>query len=174
VKASPCIVIDTREQTPLTFDTLPSQVGTLDTGDYSVRGLEHLISIERKSLPDLLTCVGRERERFKRELRRLRGYRFRLLLVECSAADLECGAWSGQLKPAHVIGSLAAWSAQYSLPIWLGGDHEGAGRFAERWLYQAARCIATEYEAAARALAAIEPAEPSRELETRGAIRELT
>jgi hypothetical protein len=30
------------------------EIGTLDTGDYSLRGLEHVIRIERKSLPDLL------------------------------------------------------------------------------------------------------------------------
>ena len=85
---SPVIVVDTREQEPWGFCNVPTERGTLDTGDYSVRGLEHLVAVERKSLPDLLGCVGRERDRFKRELQRLRGYRFRLLVIEASYADL--------------------------------------------------------------------------------------
>jgi len=148
MKPEPCIIIDSREQTPLAFPNLPATVGTLTTGDYSVAGLEHLIAVERKSIDDLLGCVGRDRVRFKRELQRLRAYRFRLLVVEASAADLDAGQWRSNLQPAHVVGSLAAWTAQYGLPIWLAGDHAGAGRFVERYLYQCARAVANEYEAA--------------------------
>lgn len=145
---TPTIIIDTREQNPLTFDNLPTTVGTLDAGDYSIVGLTHVVAVERKSIDDLLACVGRERGRFKRELQRLRAYRFRLLVIEGDAADLERGEWRSQLAPAHVLGSLAAWCAQYELPVWPGGSHDGAGRFVERFLYQAARCVFTEYSAA--------------------------
>ncbi|MCH8854295.1 MAG: ERCC4 domain-containing protein [Planctomycetes bacterium] len=144
MKITPTIVIDSREQRAWQFANLPSEPGTLDTGDYSVKGLEHLVCIERKSLDDLLSCVGRERDRFKRELQRLQAYRFRILVIEASYADLERGEWRSQLKPSHVLGSLAAWQAQYSLPIWLAGDHQAAGRFAEKYLYQCARLIANE------------------------------
>jgi ERCC4-type nuclease len=127
---------------------LPSTVGTLDVGDYSIRGLEHLVTVERKSVGDLLACVGRERERFKRELQRLRAYRFRLLVVQGDAATLAAGQWRSALRPSHVLGSLAAWCAQYQLPVWLAGDHDGAACFTERFLYQTARCVALEYLAA--------------------------
>ncbi len=140
----PVIIIDTREQNPWTFSNLPSEPGSLDTGDYSVKGLEHLISIERKSLPDLLACIGRERNRFKRELQRLRAYRFRCLIIEATYAGLERGVWLSKVKPASVLGSLAAWQAQYSLPVMLAGDHEAAARFAQRYLFQCARVIASE------------------------------
>jgi DNA excision repair protein ERCC-4 len=149
----PTIVIDSREQEPLTFSNLPTVRGTLDTGDYSIRGLEHLVAVERKSLGDLLACVGRERDRFKRELQRLRAYRFRILVIEASAENLERGDWRSQLQPSHVLGSLAAWIAQHGLPIWLAGDHEATGRFVERYLFQAARAVANEHEAAAAFLA---------------------
>ena len=145
---APTVVIDSREQSPLVFGNLPAEVGTLDTGDYSVRGLEHLIAVERKTLGDLLGCVGKDRSRFKRELQRLRAYRFRLLVVETDAATLDAGDWTGKIQPAHVLGSLAAWTAQYNLPAWLGGDHEASGRFVERFLRQAARCVANDYAAA--------------------------
>ncbi len=154
MKSSPAIVVDSREQAPLVFANLPSEVGTLDTGDYSVRGLEHVIAVERKSLPDLLACVGRERDRFKRELQRMRAYRFRLLIVEADAATLERGQWRSEVTSAMVLGSLAAWTGQYGLPVWLAGNHDAAGRFVERYLFQAARAIATEHEAAVQFLQA--------------------
>ncbi len=144
MKLSPIIVVDSREQFPWRFENLPTEPGTLNTGDYSIRNLTHLISIERKSLPDLLACIGRERDRFKRELQRLKAYRFRALIIEASHADLEAGEWRSQLKPSHVLGSLAAWMVQYALPIMLAGDHEAAARFGERYLYQAARSVANE------------------------------
>lgn len=146
-KIQPVVVIDTREQHPFTFDNLRVEPGTLQTGDYSIRGLEHLVAIERKSLDDLLGCVGRDRDRFLRELARLRGFRYRMLVVETDVSTLEAGDWRSKLQPSHVLGSLAAWSAQYSIPIWLGGDHESSGRFTERYLFQCARCITKELTA---------------------------
>jgi ERCC4-type nuclease len=59
---------DTREQTPLDLSPLQVDVAGLSTGDYSVKGLEHLVSVERKSLGDFLGVCGGERERFEREL----------------------------------------------------------------------------------------------------------
>ncbi len=55
---SPTIITDTREQTPLVFEHLPSEHlpserGSLQSGDYSILGLEHDFAIERKSIPDL-------------------------------------------------------------------------------------------------------------------------
>jgi ERCC4-type nuclease len=140
-------LVDPREQDPLAFTNLASEPGSLTTGGYSIKGLEHLIAVERKSLPDLLACCGRERDRFKRELQRLRAYRFRLLVVETDAAEIEAGEWVGKMVPNQIMGSLAAWQAQFGLPVWLAGDHEAAGRFVERFLYQAARCVALEAEA---------------------------
>ena len=46
-------IIDTREQAPLDLAPLATITGTLSTGDYSVKGLEAVVAIERKSLPDL-------------------------------------------------------------------------------------------------------------------------
>lgn len=153
MKSEPVIIIDTREQNPLLFGNLPTKVGTLDAGDYSIDGLTHLIAVERKGLDDLLACCGRERDRFKRELQRLRAYRFRLLVIEADAATLESGVrggtpWRSTLKPTHVLGSLAAWTAQYGLPVWLAGTHEAAGRFVERYLYQCARAVLSENSSA--------------------------
>jgi DNA excision repair protein ERCC-4 len=72
-------ICDTREQLPLCLEPLRVQSGTLDTGDYSLSGCEHIVRIERKSLDDLLGCVGRDRERFDREVQRLLAYPVRVI-----------------------------------------------------------------------------------------------
>ena len=53
------IIIDSREQRPFDFlsqnGDIETERGTLDTGDYSVAGLESRVAVERKSLADLVT-----------------------------------------------------------------------------------------------------------------------
>lgn len=131
-------VIDTREQTPLDLAPLASITGTLATGDYSVRGLEYVVAIERKSLGDLLACVGRERERFHREVQRLLAYPVRCLVVESTWSELERGTWRSEVTSAAVIGSLLGWITS-GLPVLMAGNHERAGRYVSRVLFTAAR-----------------------------------
>lgn len=131
-------IIDTREQRP--FDLLPLKTitGTLTTGDYSVVGLESVVAIERKSLTDLIGCVGRDRERFDREVQRLLAYPCRALIVESSWGEIEMGQWRGKVPPKAVIGSLLGWIAM-GLPVLMADNHERAGQYASRLLYTAAR-----------------------------------
>ena len=71
----PTIAVDTREQQPWSFSNLPSTRMTLQTGDYSVVGLVDRITIERKSLGDLLGTIGQGRDpdsAFMRRLERMR------------------------------------------------------------------------------------------------------
>jgi DNA excision repair protein ERCC-4 len=148
----PCILIDSREQEPLAFANLPAERGTLDSGDYSVVGLTHLVAVERKSLPDLVTCCGSERDRFARELVRLRAYEYRAVVVESTLAEIEAGDWRSHILPAAVLGSVASWQARYA-PFVFAGDHAAAARWVERFLFQAARAIVERYSAAAALLA---------------------
>ena len=144
MKISPTILVDRREQRAWQFENLPSKLASLTTADYSIAGLQRLVAVERKSLPDLLGCVGHDRDRFKRELQRLRAYRFRCLIIETDYSALERGGWRSKVQPAAVLGSLAAWQCQYELAVMLVGTHEAGARFCERFLYQAAPCVATE------------------------------
>ncbi len=129
---------DTREQHPLDLSPLKQVSGTLVTGDYSLVGLENIIAIERKSLGDLISCVGRERDRFDREVQRLLAYPVRALVVEATWPQIETGQWRGQVKPQAAIGSLLGWMA-HGLPVVMAGDHRRAGQFVSRMLYIAAR-----------------------------------
>ncbi|HKD69981.1 MAG TPA: ERCC4 domain-containing protein [Candidatus Binataceae bacterium] len=84
------ILIDTREQRPLSFGDLPTQRVELETGDYSCicdgKDLRDLVAIERKSVNNL-GCIGGQRERFERKLVRLAQLPFRTLVIEGSTAD---------------------------------------------------------------------------------------
>jgi DNA excision repair protein ERCC-4 len=130
-------IIDTREQTPVQLE-FPSTRGTLSTGDYSIQGLEHVIAIERKSLSDLLGCIGTERERFERELQRMLAYPTRAVVVESEWDIIEAGEWSSRVTPASAIGSILAWMTM-GIPFIFAGTHERAGIVISRMLFIAAR-----------------------------------
>lgn len=107
--------VDSREQTPFDLAPMMTERATLDVGDYSVKGLEHVVSIERKSLLDLVACCGRERARFQRELDRLRGWPVSAVVVESTWTTIESGSWKTprmKMTPSHVLGSLTSWIAQ--------------------------------------------------------------
>lgn len=131
-------IVDSREQQPLDLSPLLVQRGTLVTGDYSVLGLHNVVSLERKSLPDLLACVGQHRGRFEREIQRLLAYPVRALVVEATWLELEAGNWRSGVTPQAAIGSVFSWMAA-GLPIVMAGDHERAGRYVAKLLFLAAR-----------------------------------
>ncbi len=132
-------IIDSREQQPLNLSPLRTQVGTLQTGDYSLVGLESIVAIERKSLGDMLSCMASERERFEKEIQRLLAFSVRALIIESDWRQFSDGGWSrSRVTPASAIGSLLGWSAM-GLPIVMAGSHEQAGKYVARLLFIAAR-----------------------------------
>lgn len=145
----PVIVVDTREQSPFEFLELASEVGTLKIGDYSARGLTHLIAVERKSLPDLVNCFGNERDRFEKEIQHIGSYRYRAVVVEATFEDIEKGEWRSKILPQVVTGSVASWSMRYGVPFYWCGNHDAGARWTEKLIYQAARHVAWEYANAA-------------------------
>lgn len=131
-------IVDTREQLPLDLSPLKTVKGTLDTGDYSVRGLEHHVSIERKSLPDYVGCIGAGRERFEREMARILAFPVRAVIIEASWADLEKGDWLSKVTPASVIGSTLGWISR-GVPMLLTGSRWSSERAVSRMLFLAAK-----------------------------------
>jgi DNA excision repair protein ERCC-4 len=150
-------VIDTREQLPLDLAPLQSERGTLATGDYSVKGLVDVIAIERKSLQDLLGCIGGERERFDREVHRMLAYPCRAIVVEATWSDLEAGGWRSHVTPAAAVGSCLGWIAA-GVPIIMADDHERAGKYVSRLLFTAARRRWREARALVVPIVELEPA----------------
>ena len=129
----PTIIIDTREQDllPISFDHVTD---TLPTGDYSYRGGEHTFAIERKSLADLMGCIGHDRSRFEAQLKRMRAYDFARLLIVGSIADFRSGHYRSKILPATAEASLRAFEARY-IPIRWEATQEAAARRVELWAY---------------------------------------
>lgn len=125
------IIIDSREQAPFAFDHAKyagtvAEVGTLDTGDYSLAGLTDRVAVERKSLPDLVACLGRERERFERELLRAAALDAFAVVVESSWAELAAGQYRSQLNPHSACQSVLAFTARHRIPFLFAGSRAGA------------------------------------------------
>lgn len=151
------IICDTREQRPFDFAPLRSEPGTLATGDYSIKGLENFIALERKSLGDLISCVGVERERFDRECQRLLAYQTRAIVVEAAWAELERGDWRSQVTPQAAMGSVLGWMA-LGIPVVFAGSRGSAQTAAARIMFLAAR---RHWRAAQSFLDSLKLAEPA-------------
>ena len=97
------IIIDTREQTPWSFDpgAVDAEIGTLSTGDYALAG-DTRFGIERKSMDDFLGTISTGWERFCRELDRMDAAEWvaKVIIVEGDYATC-CFAQSadGELVP---------------------------------------------------------------------------
>lgn len=138
--ARPCILIDTREQRPWTFSpAVDVEPCTLPSGDYSITGCTDAIVIERKSLPDLVASITRERERFVDEVRRMQSYPLRCIIVEASIEAVHAGAYRSRTAPQSVIGTMLAFHVDYGCPTIWAGDASTAANVAERLLVRAWR-----------------------------------
>ena len=156
--AVPIIVIDTREQEPLKFRHLRSIRGTLPSGDYGIRGLENLFAVERKTVADLVgSVVGGNRERFERELFRLKPYQFKRLLIVGLRGEIELQRYRSRIPPKAVLGTLAAWECRYNIPVVYAATPIQAALEVERWVWYFCR----EYVETANALLRGCQAEPT-------------
>ena len=122
------IVVDSREQAPFTFSGYPVEVsvGGLEAGDYSVHGFERRVAAERKTLQDLVGCLGADRERFQRELARLRGYDAATVVIEAPVLDLRQGRYLGRLDAVAAWQSVLAFSMRYRMPFIFCADRQDA------------------------------------------------
>lgn len=176
----PTIIIDTREQQPYPFDAARCAMvtRTLKTGDYSVDGLEDLVSIERKNRDDFVRSVTGERDRFFRCatrlsairklrcviplpdrtatrhrffacLERMRSMPFARLVVECTIDDIQAGRYTSKAHPSSILGTAIAIDSAY-VPIVWAGDRVNARDYVERVLLRIAqKGIAALQESAA-------------------------
>jgi DNA excision repair protein ERCC-4 len=136
----PTVVIDSREQRHLPFERLKTITKGLASGDYSIWGLESLFTVERKSIDDLANCcTGRNRERFERELHRLRGYRFKRLLIVGQEDDIFRCHFRSAVTPKAVLATLGAFEARFDLPVVFIPCPRLAGRKIESWAFWFAR-----------------------------------
>lgn len=145
----PTVLIDSREQRPLRIEAFPTRTATLPTADYSILGFEGPeclgFAVERKSLDDLAGSLGRERDRFMREVERLRTYRFSAILIEGWRQDVEAHRYRSEMAPAAILESLSAIETRTPIKVAFAGDASGAARILESWVRQFARGLEKEH-----------------------------
>ena len=139
------VVVDTREQLPYYFTEIPGKDGEifvvpvivrgLESGDYSIHGMEDQVAIERKSLDDLYGSVTWGRDRFEREIARLHDLAldgFAAVVIEATWPEIMDPlayrpGWINQTDPKSVEGTIVSWSIRYPhVHWWACGDRRGA------------------------------------------------
>ena len=135
------IVIDSREQNPFQFDfpDCGTIVGSLYAGYYTLYGFESSIAVERKELGDLIGCLTSGRDRFMRELERLRGYDSAVVVVESEFADIVNGNYRSRLNSESAVQSIISIMQKYRMPFFFAGGHKNAERFTYDFLRHAHR-----------------------------------
>lgn len=113
------IIIDSREQKPLTFTGHETTTRKLNEGDYNIQELIPSIVIERKSLEDFYGTIVHNHARFKKEIERSNGRKFYIFL-EGTLEEFYSLKWSKrklQIKPSTVKKIVETMVEKYKLII---------------------------------------------------------
>ncbi len=132
----PVILIDTREQEPLSFDPAAAAVEltALPAGDYSLAGLSDRVAVERKSLDDFASTVIHGRARFAVELKKLRDLEAACVVVEGNLSDILAGRYRGGAHPNSVFGAVVSVIVDGGIPVFFCSDRQIARKFTQEYL----------------------------------------
>lgn len=88
-EADMTILVDSRERQPWDFSKYHNtEVATLKTGDYTIKGMENLICIERKkNATELFINLFRKKKAFSNEMKRMDAFKFKYIIIEQSLDD---------------------------------------------------------------------------------------
>ncbi|MCX7012832.1 MAG: ERCC4 domain-containing protein [Candidatus Sumerlaeota bacterium] len=135
VDLTPVIQIDSREQCPLLFHRFGIERATLACGDYTLKGFGDFsnpqIIFERKSLPDLISSLTLQRDRFLREVELLRRFAWRGLVVEGLKEQVEQHHYRSQANPSAILQTLVALELRANLHVEWCADATGAAAYVE-------------------------------------------
>lgn len=121
------VITDTREQTPWALDPtrFVMERGTLKTGDYTVKGLDSRLRIERKNLGDAVSTFITDWLRFRKELYRLAFFDYAAIVVEADVEDVLAKRYESEASPASVIGKAHACYLDHGVPVFFWGKRSG-------------------------------------------------
>lgn len=116
------VIVDSREQSPFHFlnidhwSIVPIAHVGLKTGDYSLRGYESRLTIERKSISDFLGSISAGRDRFEREFERMAELEFAAVVIEAELSEvLEHARTKTKMKTDSILGTLDSWRIRYGV-----------------------------------------------------------
>lgn len=142
------IVVDTREQARYDFDFIPARITDGDgwvvtrtirkglrTGDYSIKGMEDRVTVERKSLADMYGTLGGGRDRFELEFERMAEMEYAAVVVEGDWEQIvdpekDDSIWFRKMRPRSVWGTIFAWSQRYPNIDWYTMGNRWLAEFA--------------------------------------------
>ncbi len=148
------VTIDSREPWPHPWAPYFSadvtlERATVETGDVCLSALLDGAVVERKTVPDFLAAVGRERKRFDLEIKRARYCGSFVIIVEGTYGDvIAANRARGLISEAAIAGTIATWTRRGAPVLFAGGVHAAAD-LAYRFLAGQVR----EIERAAKAVA---------------------
>lgn len=134
------IIIDTREQQPWTFEHYTTASRKLDTGDYSIEGLEDIICIERKkSVTEVANNITESR--FIDVVDRMSKYKYAFLLLEFDleqvlnypiGSNLPRRLWDKvKITPAFIIKHILELQLSHNIKVLFCGSQSDAEKMAE-------------------------------------------
>lgn len=142
------VVTDGREKCPYQFKLMTtdadrgyrplivhSEWGYLKSGDYSIKGFENQIAVERKSLEDCFNTLGQHRDRFEAEVARLSRLSSAAIVIEASWNQiLTAPPPRSRLVPKTILRTAIAWQQRYHVPWLTCEDRRLAEIVTFRWL----------------------------------------
>ena len=144
------MLIDSRERTPLDIRAYPVEVVGLPVGDYGIKGFSGWENpqfiIERKSLSDLIGSLTQGRERFLREVEKLKRFRFAAIVIEAQESDALSGEYLSKATPQSIPASLSIIQIRADIHIIWAGDRDGAVRVLEQLAHQFCRGIEKDHK----------------------------
>lgn len=134
------IIRDTREKKGKGWEFRASancdgmEIAKLDVGDYTIKGLEDILMIERKTLPDLWGTLGNPKnyERFKREMKRAEKHPYKFLVIEASLGDIDRGFWRSKVSANNIHAKLVSLQVKHNLHVIFAGRQDRARQYVRR------------------------------------------
>lgn len=136
------IVRDTREQEGKGWNFRASKncAGVvrekLDVGDYSIKGLENIVCIERKTIGDLWSTLGLQKnyERFLREWDRAKNHRMKYLIIEGTLADVNRGYRWSKVHANLIHAKLFSLQVKHNVHVVFAGRQDVARAYVRKLL----------------------------------------
>jgi len=133
------VIIDTREQNPWKIKHHTTAVEKLDTGDYSIDGMQDILCIERKqSISEFVNNMSEKR--FKDVLTRMQSYKYKYIIFEFNFSDvmnfpvgstIPRRVWSKlRISPNYIIKYISDILTIYGIPVLFCDSATGAEKAA--------------------------------------------
>ena len=112
------------------------EVCKLDVGDYTIKGLEEVLMVERKTLGDLWGTLANpvNYKRFLKEMKRAENHPYKFLVIEASLADIDRGYNWSKVPANNIHAKLVSLQVKHNLHVIFAGREDRARKYVRRLL----------------------------------------